>query len=68
MDFLSFSKSLHAAFRVYPGRRVFIQDSDRPATGFFPIYSHHRKGSAKSEKTLKDFGLLSFYLSDFAWE
>jgi len=38
-----------------PGRRVFIQDSDRPAIGNKPIYTHHRKVVSKPEKRFGDF-------------
>jgi hypothetical protein len=45
-----------------PGRRVFVQDSDRPATGIMPIYLHHRKVISKPEKRFGDFLLFHFYL------
>jgi hypothetical protein len=37
------------------GRRVFIQDSSRPATGFVPAYSTDRDVSKKPEKEFNDF-------------
>jgi hypothetical protein len=37
------------------GRRVFIQDSSRPATGFMPAYSNDRDAPKKPEKEFKDF-------------
>jgi hypothetical protein len=37
------------------GRRVFIQDSSRPATGFVPAYSNDRDAPKKPEKEFKDF-------------
>jgi hypothetical protein len=53
MDFLSLLKAASCVLPVLTGRRVFIQDSDRPATDLVPAYLTHRDVFSKPEPEIR---------------